>query len=138
MEFSDQSKERHSMTDQQINVAVAELCGWEFCDKARTHNGRLDTWTIPQCRHPRWTLGIWRPHARLLQYVSSTDACQEFEQTKELDWQRYLLELFRVTNPHEHTKGLQIHVQNYLCRNLVTASGRQRCEAFLKLNNITL
>lgn len=39
---------------------IGRHLGFEFEDRHPTRHGRKESWTMPYCRHPEWTLGRWR------------------------------------------------------------------------------
>lgn len=96
------------MTDEEINIKIAELCGWKIF--SHWHN-------------------LWAPPRRVVEYecdacpipsyTKDLNACHEFEKTLTHinDWMLYDKALA------ETTEGFNFH-----------ATARQRCEAFLRVH----
>jgi hypothetical protein len=96
------------MTDERINIEIAELCGW----KKDSQNGFQPTWKNPD--------GTRYAESLLPNYTADLNACHEFEQKfgHINEWFYYEKALAEITD------GYIFH-----------ATARQRCEAFLRVHN---
>lgn len=95
------------MTDQEINEAVAELCGWK---KHHSNDGR---WKSPDGR-------VWlAPHC----YASDLHSCAEFEK---------LLGIKQQNNYAWHLRTVLDRRSDDF--SIATAPARKRCEALLRMH----
>ena len=104
------------MTDEQINAAIAEACGWTEC--------RLVTKVVLSVLRDPVAYGI--PPNRTyefacLNYARDLNAMHEAEKTLTDIWNVYINQLARVTAAEDSCERC------FLC-----APARQRAEAFLK------
>lgn len=104
------------MTDEQINIAIAESLGWKQCQHCATHG--LKTWRYPTDDGCTDTL----PN-----YTADLNACHEFEKTldDELDLD-YSINLESVTGTRWGANN------SYDMSKYRSATARQRCEAYLR------
>lgn len=47
------------MDNDDINLLVNGLMGWELAQRQRIRRGRLQEWSVPRCRHPHYSSGRW-------------------------------------------------------------------------------
>lgn len=100
------------MTNDEIRIKVAEACGWKI--NPAKHTAKILDWihTESECT------GYFPPN-----YPEDLNACADFEKTISPDQQnQYIMELGKVCC----VRGF----------NIVTATARQRCLAFLKTKGI--
>lgn len=111
------------MTDEQINIKIAELCGWTPADEQeiRSRAGNA-AWLLR--RGPWWRNAAEKTVAtveELPNYAGDLNACHEFEKTLEpmqhIAYDRHLHKLV------DETVTWKWH-----------ATARQRCEAFLRVH----
>ena len=104
------------MTDEQINIAIAESLGWtEISDwKAAGINGL----------HPsgQWTEVI--PN-----YTADLNACHEFEKT--LDDKQLARYAQQIIGSARREMNIPDHESHYPVPFIISATARQRCEAYL-------
>jgi hypothetical protein len=92
------------VSDEQINIAIAESLGWESCGMAST--GKLMGYKTEE----------WE---RLPDYIVDLNVCHEFEKT--LDGMNQISYLAKL------------HENNHYCSwGGTCATARQRCEAYLR------
>lgn len=137
------------MKDEEINRAIAEHCGWVWY---RIPNSRLND-RIYRClflpaiheyegQSPVWLVRadgsericnaefMYR-EAHLPNYCNDLNAMHEAESALEgYRWACYLKQLWRLVNPQWEISP--VHPLNYLTKNMVFATARQRAEAFLR------
>lgn len=104
------------MTNDEIRIAIAELCGWK-----PPKDKREILWTTPGGK-------FWH----VPNYCESLDACREFEGN--LTWREagpYVFWLEELTNIG-HMGGNAVREPLNDCA-LITASALHRCQAFLRL-----
>jgi hypothetical protein len=110
------------MTDEQINIAIAEACGWTDFSSAG-HAG-----SIQYGRKPGSPLASWE----LPRYVSDLNAMREAEQKLwSMNWElrfEFIHQLAKVVNPI-HGYRMQEGID------LLDVTARQRAEALLKTIN---
>lgn len=107
------------MTDQEINIAIAEACGWTYVNK---YGGRTKhaTWAKWKVRNPEEN----QNSHDLPNFCNDLNAMHEAEKTLTLDQRRlYWQHLYRITE-----KG-RMAEPGWLT---ATASARLRAEAFLR------
>ena len=103
-----------AMTDQQINIAIAESLGWKLLANNR--------WTKP--------CGIY---ADLPDYTSDLNACHEFErmltikQSSDYVWN--LNHYHPTATIHDFDDLTEMRTEAF---KIVNATARQRCEAYLR------
>lgn len=119
------------MTDEQINIKIAGLCGHPFetkevCRRCRgvTPYEAGDDYGITiweECRHCNNTGKVAPYHVGLPNYAADLNACHEFEKTLEpMQHIAYDRHLHRLV---DETVTWKWH-----------ATARQRCEAFLRVH----
>jgi hypothetical protein len=96
------------MTNEQINAAIAEVCGWKpHADGVRYYQGNFSIWKVGKC---------------LPDYCNDLNAMHEAESVlKGLDKWSYVLRLTEVTQSQSSDE------MSFFC-----ATARQRAEAFLR------
>lgn len=96
------------MTDEQINIAIAESLGWESCGMASS--GKLMGYKTEE----------WE---QLPNYTADLNACHEFEKTVMLNSHTRLNYLSWLGWENDYASTV------FAC---VHATARQRCEAYLR------
>lgn len=98
------------MTDTEINLAIAEHCGWRY-HESTSESGDVDYWAHPI--HPT----AWSKHD-LPQYATDLNAMHEAEKVLQglVDQLEYLRQISGV----------------HSAWNLATATARERANAFLR------
>lgn len=102
------------MTDEQINIKIAKLCGWT---------------EIEPCTCCKWQSRGFRPEGsqhkkHLPNYTADLNACHEFEKAMtDEDHACFRKQLGEVVGDVP-----------YFCRKFTSATARQRCEAFLRVH----
>ena len=98
-----------ALTDEEIRVRVAELCGWTYAGS--------DSTTRFYC--PPGTTDLAKRHGFIPNYPADLNACHEFEAALSgQQWPKYVTKLCELTRDRNG-------------EGLVFATARQRCEAFL-------
>lgn len=126
------------MTNEQINIKIAELCGWKDIRRPiddNYHDYPSDTlgWLMGR------VAGIapgdihWQNARPIPNYAADLNACHEFEkltakQCREGDYWFYLREVLGF--PYAESDW-----DKFYFFQAVHATARQRCEAFLRVHN---
>ena len=103
------------MTDQQINIAIAESLGWTNINHgtvqytARMPNGKWDI--IPN-------------------YTADLNACHEFE--KMLDDKQLARYAQQIIGSARRKMNIPDHESHYPVPFIISATARERCEAYLR------
>jgi hypothetical protein len=114
------------MNDREINEAIAKSLGWTRADESYPYEG-----SICKCIVWRDEKGTPLPLGddAVHNYANSLDACAEFERTiKDEDFVAYSDELCLMA---KYSEGA---VESW--RRVVSATPRQRCEAFLRMKGL--
>jgi hypothetical protein len=100
------------MTDEQINAAIAEACGWTVIGEC-TCGFKLHGWRSEKEAHKK----------HIPNYCNDLNSMHEVEKTlvQEVEWAKYCVQLAKVTN------ALWSDDMNYVC-----ATASHRAEAFLR------
>ena len=114
------------MTPDQIDRAIAESLGWTRVrvippHPNRTYEGAMVVGRPPEKSTDRSPI--------VPNYYNSLDACAQFEKTLPGDAVEYCEKLCEVT-------GAEPNDRVFLCREVITATAPQRCEAYLKFVNL--
>lgn len=106
------------MTDTEINIAIAEACGWEW---KKALNAETHAWFAPSgVSQSKWMTGA-KTHFGLPSYVSDLNAMHEAEKSlSEVQKRIYPDEIYAVT-------PTKVYEDRFLY-----ATARQRAEAFLR------
>ena len=101
------------MTNQELNVRIAELCGWEFKTMLRQVDS-LAKVAVRKCRHAKHTHGKWQKMARLTQYTECLNAAHKMVQGLDIVSKRVFAEMLWdvdgvLTIPHEHRRRVLKH-----------------------------
>jgi hypothetical protein len=116
------------MTPQEINIAIAEACGWKIIRRDITG---YNVWE-PGAEHPaRLTNNL---EGLLPNYHSSLDAMHEAEKVLSRgEWHEYYRRLYLKTRPKNHvvTPGCDDHTRAF-----IHARASQRAEAFLRTKGL--
>lgn len=126
------------MTDEQINIKIAGLCGHPFetkevCRRCRgvTPYEAGDDYGITiweECRHCNNTGKVAPYHVGLPDYAADLNTCHRFEKTLLPDLSAYDRHLTNLCDEYAAQNGYE-HLQSWR----TTATARQRCEAFLRV-----
>ena len=109
------------MTNDQIRIAVAELCGWTQINATLVNRGGEPVGFSPHIKGPAIAKMQMVPN-----YPFSLDACAEFEKNAQ---EGYFQELgLRCGAAFQSNPDIAVQCA-------ATATPLQRCEAFLKLHN---
>jgi hypothetical protein len=109
------------MTEEQINIAIAEACGWS-CIKERTEEHvDLDSRTVTHITGISGYPKGWDSLNYLPDYVNDLNAMHEAEKSLKYDPENTWL-----------TGGYSLYVQALPYGNEIRATSRQRAEAFLR------
>ncbi len=118
------------MTEEQINIAIAESLGWKL------HSELDETWCAPhQSDCPLVNELVPRPN-----YTTSRDACAEFEAklTKDREMEEYIWYLNRahptadIHYPYEYGRRFAQELRREVF-GIATSKPIQRCEAYLRV-----
>lgn len=118
------------MSDDELNVAVAELCGW-------TEIHKMGGMTPEEERYfgRRW-IERFKEYSSVLplpNYAQDLNACAEFEKTlTPEEYRDYVALLALSANDPEGPDG-----DERFARRLISATATQRCAAFLAICNIS-
>ena len=107
------------MTDEQINIKIAELCGYRKATERDRTRGKYEWVAInPDGFEVGWSDNCEYHHC-IPNYAADLNACHEFEKTLTHinDWMLYDKALAEIA------EGFTFH-----------ATARQRCEAFLRVH----
>jgi hypothetical protein len=109
------------MNEEQINVKIAELCGWTM------YPGHSATCYPDQWRHES---GEFKPRTAPPDYCTDLNAMHQAEGTMSLEqWDSYITELYRIAQlPHI------CHFTHEIA--FIHATAKQRAIAFLKTKGI--
>ena len=122
------------MTDEQINIAIAESMGYMDiyrCGQSgkRTEqgmlNGKLLAGTLDQ---PSANYG--REYVFIKRYTADLNACHEFEKT--LDDKQLARYAQQIIGSARREMNIPDHESHYPVPFIISATARQRCEAYLK------
>ena len=116
------------MSDAEINLAIAEACGW------RKEDG-VWTWTVNGIQYTSW---------ELRDYVNDLNAMHEVEEQVllkdtiehgpyEFRWQRYMMELFFAVDAYNKEHDRERLRRMIPPKWVPHATARQRAEAFLQV-----
>ena len=133
----------NNLTEQQINANVAELIGWTHGQVEKGSCGGWVceyVWFMPGFNFPQTAKWIAENgNSRPPNYCNDLNACADFERAMYPGIRNdYITALWKVcgnegNNPHFWSEW------NFRAfYSIVHATARQRCEAFLKLNYVTL
>jgi hypothetical protein len=112
------------MSDEEIRIAVAKLCGWEPCND-RLINYEWAPGHISQVA-AEWKNGE-RSAMTLPDYQRDLNACAEFRKTLTLEEREdYVWELMK-----------RIHSRSSTHWDCADATARDHCEAFLRVKGVT-
>lgn len=132
------------MTDDEIRIAIGEDQGWVLKWQneggaplldAKPKGHSWEVWVPPQSDKRSWRRMFQQENVFPPDYPNNLNACSEFERTLTYDEEtRYVVHLFRIC-------GWNInHADDRLCvgnaRKPVSATARQRCEAYLKTKGL--
>ena len=114
------------MSDEQINIAIAEACGWGFSETAVSYPNGLKI----QFHPPEYVKEVFLKE--IPDYCNDLNAMHEAEQTKEMLWNSdYSWWLGRVcTTQRGFDPDKQEEIEQMKIGQFATA--RQRAEAFLR------
>lgn len=119
--------QQHKMKPNEINLTIAELCGWRVVSSLEDGLYWLETLSGSTNGYKQ---GISEDHAWAVccpNYHASLDACAQFEGTLTGDKCNYLEVLCEVT-------GASPRDRVFLCNEVVCSTAPQRCEAFLRMH----
>jgi hypothetical protein len=107
------------MTDQQINHAIAEACGWTPLNNSGvSHNHKLRGWP-PKPPGAKWNVCGYLPD-----YCNDLNAMHEAEQSlSDWQWKQYAEILY---------DSVYYGFKGTVSRRAYSATARQRAESFLK------
>jgi hypothetical protein len=113
------------MTDDQINIAIAEACGWTDCE-------HVEALGLCKGKHENVLPQYFFGYSQLPDYCNDLNAIHDAEISLSgdglecsLNEARYGEALFRVINPTKDGAGTRDFDK-------ITATARQRAEAFLR------
>jgi hypothetical protein len=101
------------MTDEQINIAIAEACGW--------HCNQFGLWGID------FADGVSGSPPN---YCNDLNACHELE--KMLDDKQLARYAQQIIGSARRKMNIPDHESHYPIPFIISATARQRCEAYLK------
>ena len=117
------------MKPEDINRAIAELCGWTVTHDAEWSLDAMEGFT------ERNSAGV--PIMRIVpNYHASLDACREFEGTLKTDEERdaYGEALWSVMFPKSSAARYYDFFDGEIACDCATTTAPQRCEAFLRVH----
>lgn len=104
------------VSDEQINIAIAETMGW----KRRTTESWEYEWMNPD--------SMWS-EPELPNYTADLNACHEFEKT--IDDKQLARYAQQIIGSARREMNIPDHESHYPVPFIISATARQRCEAYL-------
>ena len=123
------------MTDQEINIVIAEYCGWV------KYNPTAEIISSGYAKYPHWTPPIdskqWVKNWGILEimsppsYTTDLNAMAEAEKfLEDNDWNKYTDILGKLCHYNP-----EIHCLRVFANNIVSSSAKQRADAFVRTIN---
>ena len=117
-----EQKPESKMTEEEINVKIAEVCGWKKVQMSAAQT----IWFHEE--HPPACTDNDSPNKCLPNFCQDLNAMHEAEGILPIEeWRNYIDALEEVVKAHEHSSNMDIINQR-----LFHATAAQRAEAFLK------
>jgi hypothetical protein len=113
------------MTDEQINIAIAESLGWTNCRLAIKGAGGGTRYPTAHGMPPNRKYESSCPN-----YTADLNACHELEKT--LDDKQLARYAQQIIGSARRKMNIPDHESHYPVPFIISATARQRCEAYLK------